>query len=391
VDRPTAGTLYSKSFLYLSMREYHIVDIYDAQVITAWNSLGAVNGARAGTFSFDTYPSMHSINILYKNKEASDSGLRLRWQSQAAGDYSAFTYAYSGIVQGGYTVLNGDTCTRSATTCRLDNVASSTIDGLYNYNYIKFTAAGACNNRWTQISTTASNSAATSYRSSDRCIFMPTNWLDGAAAGCTCAIGDQFKLIEWLSLDGALNSAAAASTTCPLMGSTSSSKLSAQVAISDGVISIPPSDVLILGLRPNMYIKVEEEIMLISSISATTSALTVTRTPASAVFHPLGSTVSVLSQFLINIDVPWPGTTFVGNVILFTSGTCVGRWSTITFFGSRCVTVGGLTVGGGNNWKDGGPACLASNSDSFLVITAKLAVLFIFPFALLTSIDAACR
>jgi hypothetical protein len=377
VDRPTAGTLYSKSFLYLSMREYHIVDIYDAQVITAWNSLGAVNGARAGTFSFDTYPSMHTINILYKNKVASDSGLRLRWQSQAAGDYSAFTYAYSGIVQGGYTVLAGDTCTYNATTCRLDSVASSTINGLYNYNYIKFTTAGACNNRWTQIGATALSSAATSYRSSDRCIFMPTNWLDGAAAGCTCAAGDQFKLIEWLSLDGALDSTAGTSTTCPLMGSTSSSKLSAQAAISDTVISIPPSDVLILGLMPKMYIKVEEEIMLITAISATTSALTVTRAQASttAVLHPLGSTVSVLSQFLINIDVPWPGTTFIGNVILFTSGNCIGRWSAITLFGnvvSRCVTVGGLTVGGGNNWNDGGPACLASPSDSFLVSTTKL-------------------
>ena len=309
---------------------------------------------------------MHTINILYKNKVVGDSGLRLRWQSQAAGDYSAFTYAYSGVVEGGYTKLSTDACTYGATTCRLDNVASSTQDGLYNFQYIKFTTAGACSNRWTRIGQTAQSTAATSYRSSDRCIFMPTNWLDNNGAGCTCAAGDQFKLVEWLSLDGQI---ATATAGCPLMGSTSSSKLSAQAAISDTVISIPPADVVTLGLMINMYIKVEEEIMLITAISATTSALTVTRGQAStaAVLHPLGSTVTVLSQFLAGIDVPWPGTTVAGNVILFTSGNCIGRWSTITVYASRCMTVGGGTVGGGNNWKDGGPACLVSANDYFLV------------------------
>ena len=345
---------------------------FEVQVIAAWNSLGAVNGARAGTFGFSAYPSMHNINILYKNKLVSNSGLRLRWQSQAAGDFSASTYAYSGTVEGGYTKLVGDSCTYNATTCRLNNVASSTIDGLYNYNYIKFTTLGACSNRWTRIGATALSSASSSYRSADRCIFMPSSWLDGGAAGCTCAAGDQFTLIEWLSLDGQIAQTAANFTTCPLMGSTSSSKLSAQAAITDTVISIPPADVLILGLMSDMYIKVEEEIMFVTAISPTTSALSVMRAQAStiAVMHPLGATVTVLSQFLIGIDVPWPGSTFAGNVILFTSGNCSGRFSTITIYNgyaNRCVTVGGGTIGGMNDWSDGGPACLVSPNDSFLV------------------------
>ena len=138
------------------------------QVISAWTSLGRVNGARAGTFGFDTYPSMHTINILYKNRvDPSTSGLRLRWQSQAAGDHSASTYAYSGTVQGGYNKLTTDTCTYAAAVCRLDNVGSSTIDGLYNNMYIKF--GGSCNNRWSRIGlTTTTVLPAETYRASDR-------------------------------------------------------------------------------------------------------------------------------------------------------------------------------------------------------------------------------
>jgi hypothetical protein len=354
-------------------------------VISAWTSLGWVNGARAGTFGFDSHPSMHTINVLYKNKDPSDSGLRLRWQSQAAGDHSASTYAYSGTVEGGYNEVTNDACTYAADVCRLDNVGSSTINGLYNNMYIKFGGADAtCNNRWTRIGAAAtallpdftSSTAATTYRASDRCIFLQANWADGAA-GCICATNDPFRLVEWYSLDG---KAAVASDNCPMRGTAGSSKLSAQATLNDPVISIPSSDITRLGLVANVYIKVEEEIMLV--IDANTNALTVTRARAgtAAALHPLGSTVTVLSQFPLNIGVPWPGTTFAsitsgavtfpGNVILFTSGTCIGRWSTVTLYSGnadKCTTVGGGTVGGGSNWKDGGPSCLAAAGDNFLV------------------------
>ena len=116
--------------------------IDNSVVIMHWTSLAGINGGRTGTFSFDSHPSMHSISVTYKNPVASSSGLKLRWQSQAAGHKQAFSSAFSGIVPAEDTSL----CAYSTTKCwfgnalRGDGSASSQVDDLYNHQFIKFSS-----------------------------------------------------------------------------------------------------------------------------------------------------------------------------------------------------------------------------------------------------------
>ena len=117
--------------------------IDNSVVIMHWSSLTDVNGGRTGTFSFDAHPSMHTINVAYKNVVASTSGLQLRWQSTFAGHRQAFSSAFSGLIPA---ALAGGVCAYAADTCRLGSVvhadgkASSQVDNLYNMQFIKFTS-----------------------------------------------------------------------------------------------------------------------------------------------------------------------------------------------------------------------------------------------------------
>ena len=340
--------------------------IDNSVVIQHWSSLGSINGARTGTFSFDTHPSMHTISVHYKNKEAGTSGLRIRWQSQAAGHRQAFTSALSGLVPPNISSCNSGVFT--AEYCRLgsaihgDGAASSQVDNLYNMQYIKFTAGGNCNGRWTRIGA----GGASDYEADDSCVkFSSTTWEDGSV-GCTCVPNDQYKLVEWLGLPGTVGNRSG----CVNEGHATVAPLTAQVDLSDTTISLKPSDVTAMKIVADTYVRINDEILKVTGVSAGTLSVTREQTETTKTVHLLGTSVYALSKVALeDAAVPSPGTSFASHIILFTTGSCKGRWANITIYddSTKCVSLGGTNLGGGYNWLDGKGACTAAQGDKYLI------------------------
>uniref|UniRef100_A0A7S0EWB6 PA14 domain-containing protein n=1 Tax=Hanusia phi TaxID=3032 RepID=A0A7S0EWB6_9CRYP len=329
-------------------------------VIMQWTSLSSVNGARSGTFMLNSYPSIHTISVHYKNNVA-DSGLQLRWQTQEAGHKSAFTQGISGKLPAD-TVCSSPYYTRLGSVSAGDGFASSTVDGLYNKYYIKFETSGACNNRWTQVSNDNAVSASEVYDKSTSCIYVGETWSDGGV-NCSFASGDQFKLVEWLSLPGIVTS------SCSPDAHDGFTYLIADVELAATLVSLTPSEVTRLNIVVPNIIRIDDEYMLVTAVSSGT--LTVTRAVSWSVLarHREGVKVYTLANFGLTTKIPLPATTFQDMVVLFTTGSCKGRYGKIVKWNNdtSCAAIGGSFLDQGNNWLDGGATCSVMVGDSYLV------------------------
>jgi len=348
--------------------------IDNSVIIMHWTSLTDVNSARTGTFSFDEHPSMHKISVHYKNVEGSisgadgTSGLQLRWQSKAAGHRQAFSSAFSGTVPAVLHSCNGGVY--SAEYCRLGSViygdgkASSQVANLYNMQYIKFTSDNSCNGRWTRIGT--DNSSADAYDKRDSCVrFSSATWFDGGV-GCTCSQSDQYKLIEWVGLPGTVRSAA----NCVNEGHSVFAPLTSQVSLVDTTISLKPTDVTKMKIVVGTYVRINDEILKVTNVSSGTVTVTREQAETAQTIHHLGASVFALSQVALElIGVPAPATSFASHILLFTTGTCQGRWANITIYDAaeQCVSLGGTNMGGGYNWLDGKGTCIVGVGDKYLI------------------------
>ena len=126
----------------------------------------------------------------------------------------------------------------------------------------------------------------------------------------------------------------------------------------------PPTLSLSLSRRIN------DEILRVTAVAGGTLTVTRGQTDTKISVHNLGVSVFALSQVALEpVGVPAPATSFASHLILFTTGTCKGRWANITIYDAaeQCVSLGGTNMGGGYNWLDGKGGCTAGVGDKDLI------------------------
>ncbi len=131
------------------------------------------------------------------------------------------------------------------------------------------------------------------------------------------------------------------------------------------IISLNPEKVVEMKIVVGTYLRINDELFRVSQVTSKSHVNRRTPPEPSTRWTQLALSEVALEA----VGVPNPGTTFASHIILFTTGTCKGRWANITIYDSaqQRVSLGGTNLGGGHNGLDGKGTCTVGGGDKYLI------------------------